>query len=413
MNNELINEQLTLKNGVVIKNRILKSAMSEQIATNHKINQAMIVLYEAWADGGAGVLITGNVMVDSKMLGAAEDIVLENEDDIDMLRLWAQTGRKNGAKIIMQLNHPGRQSPSFLTKFPVAPSAIPIKGEVASFFNPPRELSEDEIYEIINRFAYSAKIAKKAGFDGVQIHAAHGYLISQFLSPLSNIRSDKWGGSIENRMRFLTEIYTKIREATSKEFIVCVKLNSADFQKGGFSEDECIAVSQRLSELGVDFLEISGGTYEKPTMLEGAQESAKESTLKREAYFLDFARKLRKNVDIILAITGGFRSSQAMRDALNSGELDIVGAAKPFCIEPDFANKILNDKDYKISIDEPSFCIKSLQKKLKSVMIMAWYMRHMKNIGSGLKPDLKLGTFSVMFGEIFQNGLRSLRKIRA
>ena len=214
-------------------------------------------------------------------------------------------------------------------------------------------------------------------------------------------------------MRFLTEIYTKIRQATGKEFIVCVKLNSADFQKGGFSEDECVTVSQRLSELGVDFLEISGGTYEKPTMLEGAQELAKESTLKREAYFLDFARKLRKNVDITLAITGGFRSSQAMRDALNSAELDIVGAAKPFCIESDFANKILNDKDYKISIDEPSFCIKSLQKKLKSVMIMAWYMRHMKNIGNGLKPDLKLGAFRVILGEILQNGLRSLRKIRA
>ena len=191
-----------------------------------------------------------------------------------MLKKWAKAGTQNDTLLIMQINHAGKQSPAVVNKTPLAPSAVPLVG-MDGFINPPRELSADEINGLIQQFVQTAKIAEQAGFSGVQIHAAHGYLISQFLSPHHNRRQDQWGGSLENRMRFLLETYTAIRAAVGKDFLVGVKLNSADFQKGGFDESESVQVVQKLSEMGIDFIEVSGGNYESPQML-----AAKDSTRK-------------------------------------------------------------------------------------------------------------------------------------
>ncbi|MCG6162174.1 hypothetical protein [Leptospira bandrabouensis] len=201
---------------------------------------------------------------------------------MDSFKRWADAGKSGGSKIWMQINHPGRQVFSVISETPVAPSAVKvhIPGRMfAKVFGTPRALTEDEIKKIIDRFIQAAVIAEKAGFDGVEVHAAHGYLINQFLSPLTNLREDQWGGSLENRARILLEIVNGIRASTRKEFGVGVKLNSADFQGGGFAEENAIQVIEMLNQCNLDLLEISGGNYQSPAMQGGES----NGTSKREA----------------------------------------------------------------------------------------------------------------------------------
>ena len=237
---------------------------------------------------------------------------LSDERDLALLRQWAEIGKKHGMVQLIQLSHPGRQCPKGLNKETVAPSAVPFSPMLATTFGTPRELREDEILDIIQRFANAAKICEKAGFEGVQLHGAHGYLISQFLSPLTNKRQDKWGGSVENRMRFLLEAYTAVRAATSDNFIISVKLNSADFQRGGISEEDVVAVFKAIDAAGIDLIEVSGGTYEAPAMAGVKEDRRKASTIAREAYFLDFAAMIRQEVSCRLMVTGGFRTAAGM-----------------------------------------------------------------------------------------------------
>ena len=262
-----LSEPLTLPNGSMIKNRFFKSAMSEALGTkDHNASPNLVTLYNTWADGGTGLVVTGNVMIDRGALGESGNVVIEDERDLEMLTRWAKAGTKNSTHLWMQLNHPGKQSPRTLSKKPVAPSAIPLSGNLKKFFNEPRALAGDEIRELIIQFGNAAKIAQKAGFTGVQIHGAHGYLISQFLSPYHNRRSDEWDGSLENRMKFLMEVYHEIRKQTGEDFPIGIKLNSADFQRGGFTEEESLEVIRSLAEAGIDLIEISGGNYENPMM---------------------------------------------------------------------------------------------------------------------------------------------------
>ena len=235
-------EVATIRN-IPFKNRIIKGAMSEALA-NHagQPNQLHLGLYEAWAKGGLGCAITGNVMVDFRAKNEPGVVVIESERDLAELKKWAEVGKQHGMVQLIQLSHPGRQCPKGLNKETVAPSAVPFSPMLATTFGTPRELREDEIQEIIQRFAKAAQVCEQAGFEGIQLHGAHGYLISQFLSPLTNKRQDQWGGSIENRMRFLLEIYQAVRAVTSAQFIISVKLNSADFQRGGITEEEVIYV---------------------------------------------------------------------------------------------------------------------------------------------------------------------------
>ena len=395
-------QSFTFPNGKIAKNRFFKSAMEEQLAKHNQPTNELVRLYDTWAKGGTGVLVTGNVMVADNGKGSINDVVLSDERSLDTLKAWAKAGTQNDTLLIMQINHAGKQSPKVINPVPVAPSAVALKG-MDGFINPPRALADNEIETIIQQFIQTAKIAEQAGFSGVQIHGAHGYLVSQFLSPHHNQRTDKWGGSLENRMRFLVEIYQGIRAVVRPEFLVGLKLNSADFQKGGFDETDSIQVVQKMSELGIDFIEISGGNYESPEML-----TAKASTQKREAFFIDYAEKARKVSQVPLIITGGFRSEQAMNDALNSGHLDFIGIARPLALMPDLPSQIKNGTYQIITTERIKTGFAPVDKKLGAVLEMDWYMYQMALIGRGKQPNPKLSPWKVLLKTLWENGKAGL-----
>ncbi|GJC30369.1 NADH oxidase [Acinetobacter sp. KAM398] len=386
----------------MFKNRIIKGAMSEALANDAgQPNQAHLKLYEAWAKGGLGCAITGNVMVDFRAKNEPGVVVVETERDLEKLKAWANVGKRHGMIQLVQLSHPGRQCPKGLNKETVAPSAVPFSPALAMSFGTPRELREDEILDIIQRFATSAAICEKAGFEGVQLHGAHGYLISQFLSPLTNKRQDQWGGNIENRMRFLMQTYQAVRAATSDNFIVSVKLNSADFQRGGITEEEVITVFKAMDEVGIDMIEISGGTYEAPAMAGVKAEKRKASTVAREAYFLDFAEKIRQEVNCHLMVTGGFRTAAGMNAALDSGACDFVGIARPFAVEPDLGNRLVAGQDVRYAVEKIKTGIPMIDKM--AIMEIIWYAAQFKEIAKGNRPNPKLSPLKVFLNYVKGN----------
>ena len=399
-------QPFTFPNGKTAKNRFFKSAMEEQLAKHNQPSAPLVRLYDTWAKGGAGVLVTGNVMVAETGKGSINDVVLTDERSLPLLKQWAQAGTQNNTLLIMQINHAGKQSPRLLSPVPVAPSAVPLQG-MEGFINPPRALSEAEIETLIGQFVRTAQLAEQAGFSGVQIHGAHGYLVSQFLSPHHNRRTDRWGGSLENRMRFLVEIYQGIRAAVRPDFLLGLKINSADFQKGGFDENDSIQVVQKMSELGIDFIEISGGNYENPEML-----TAKESTKKREAFFLDYAEKARAVSQVPLIITGGFRSQTAMQAALQSGQLDFIGIARPFALLPDLPQRMESGHYQTVTTGRIQTGFAPLDKKAGAMLEMEWYMAQMRRIGSGKQPDAHLSPLKVFLNMLWTNGKASLRTVR-
>lgn len=397
-----ISTPLTLQ-GFTLKNRLIKGAMSEALATADGIVTAPLLrLYDTWGQGGLGCSITGNVMIDQRAKNEPGVVVIEDERDLPALKAWAAIGKKYNMVQIVQLSHPGKQCPRGLNKETVAPSAIGFAPEMAAVFGTPRELTEAEIFDLIRRFGESARICKKAGFEGVQIHGAHGYLVSEFLSPKHNQRTDQWGGSLENRMRFVLEAFKEIRKQTGEDFIVGVKLNSADFQKGGFTEDESIAVVKALDALGVDFIEISGGTYEAPAMT-----GVKQSTRAREAYFLDFAEKVRGEVKTALMVTGGFRTRSGMDTALQSGACDLIGIARPLAVETDAPNNLVAGADVKYAVKPIKTGIKPFDNM--GVMEIIWYAAQFKTIGAGKTPDPNLSPLKV-FAHYLKGNVKAMLK---
>ncbi len=330
-------EKLVLPNGSHIPNRIAKAAMEENMADlNHAPSEELMRLYQAWADGGVGLIITGNVMVDRRAMTGPGGVVLEDEKYLDTFKRWAQIGGSKGAQVLLQINHPGRQMQANLGQETWAPSAVALDlGKMSDRFNTPIEMTQDMINEVIQRFANTARLGEKAGFTGVEIHAAHGYLLSQFLSPLSNKRQDQWGGSLENRARILIEIVKAVRAVVSDRFTVAVKLNSADFQRGGFSAEDAQQVVMMLNELAVDLVELSGGSYEAPAM---QGQSRDGRTLAREAYFLEFAQEIRKVAKMPVMVTGGIRRKQVAEQVIESG-VDMVGIATALAIDPNLPNE--------------------------------------------------------------------------
>jgi 2,4-dienoyl-CoA reductase-like NADH-dependent reductase (Old Yellow Enzyme family) len=373
---------LAVPHGRPLKNRIVKSAMSERLGTAQGApSEALVQLYRTWAAGGTGLLITGNVMVDRTALGEEGNVVIEDARHLSALSAWARAASEHGAQVWMQLNHPGRQSPRHLSPKPVAPSAIGVAGAGPAFAEP-RALTEPEILSIVERFATAAEVADRAGFHGVQVHGAHGYLVSQFLSPLVNQRSDRWGGSLANRVRFLLAIVEQIRARTSPDFAVGVKLNSADFQRGGFSKGDSKMVVALLEQAGIDMLEISGGTYEATAMWDGAG----ESTRRREAYFLDYAEEVRASTQLPLLVTGGFRTAAGIQEALLTEAVDLIGLARPLAVEPDLSNRLLDGTAQRAIPLELRTGIKNLD----SVVVGAWYGAQLRRLGRGLaaKPGM-------------------------
>ena len=408
-----INETLDLPCGVQIKNRICKGAMTEGLAdSQNRATFKHVNLYDKWSSGGAGILLTGNVQVDHRYLERPGNVVIEGpqtNEQISRLIAYSDAGTKNNTHLWMQISHAGRQTPASVAETPVGPSEVQLQMPGAQF-GKPRSLSHEEILDIIQKFSYCASIAKDTGFTGVQIHGAHGYLISEFLSPDINQRADDWGGNLEKRAKFLLEIVKSVRKSVGDAFPVSLKLNSADFQKGGFVHEDAIQVASWLNDEGLDLLEISGGTYEQPHLVgidmglnPERAEVRRESTIAREAYFLDYAKDIRNVFKGPLMVTGGFRSTQGMNNALQQDACDVIGIARPFCIDPDIANKLLNE-----SISETPTLEKTMQigpgwlglnspfsviKGVNGWGQQAFWCLNLIRMGEGLNPDLNLGVF--------------------
>jgi 2,4-dienoyl-CoA reductase-like NADH-dependent reductase (Old Yellow Enzyme family) len=417
---ELINKSFTLPCGQVIKNRICKAAMTERIAKgNNLAHQGHANLYDRWADGNIGISLTGNVQVDRRNLEGPANVAIDKnnyKEQFDALKAWSKAGTKNNTQLWMQISHAGRQTPGEINSSPLAPSDIGLKIPGKNF-GTPTPMSEENILDVIDRFVFTAKIARDTGFTGVQFHSAHGYLLSEFLSPDINNRTDAWGGSIENRTRIHLEIIKRCRQEVGEDFPISVKLNSADFQKGGFSPDESIKVAQMLENAGVDIIEISGGTYEQPKLI-GVEasinakrsEKRKESTIAREAYFLEYAQDIRKAVSIPLMVTGGFRTREGINDALQSNVCQIVGIGRPLCADPYCIKKMISgeletlpsfEKTLSLgpSILSPSSPF-TLIKVINAFASMAWFYQQIKNMAKGLMPNQEQKLFNAFRADL-------------
>lgn len=378
-------QPFTLPNGVVLPNRLVKSAMAENMAgTGQLPDEKIFHLYQRFAQGGVGLMITGNVMVDDNGVSTAGDVVLMADTPLAPFKQWAKTAQQQGGKIIMQINHPGRQAMAGLGKHTYAPSAIGVNlGKYNAYFVQPQAMNEQEIQQTIQRFAETAKRAEQAGFDGVQIHAAHGYLISQFLSPLANQRQDKWGGDITNRARFLLEIVDAVRAVVSPQFIVAIKLNSADFQRGGFSQQDAQQVIAALNHKAIDFVELSGGNYESPSLL--GEKSQDNSTLAREAYFLEFAKDMQKTTQMPLMTTGGIRRQAVAEQVLKAG-MALVGMATALALNPNLPQQWQQGN----AIDGARIEIDWQDKMLRSTAIMMIVQRQLLRLATGKPAGKKL-----------------------
>ena len=380
MSSPALFDPLSLPCGAVLPNRLAKAAMEENMAeTNQLPGKALLNLYRQWAQGGTGLLITGNVMIDGSAMTGPGGVVLEQGSDLGPFRDWAQAGKSHSGQLWMQINHPGRQTYAKLGGKRLAPSPVALEmGKHSALFGLPKAMDESDIAEVIRRFATSAKLAEQAGFDGVQIHAAHGYLLSQFLSPLSNQRDDRWGGSVENRARLLVEVIQAVRAAVQPGFAVAVKLNSADFQRGGFDDADALAVVHMLNQLPVDLLELSGGSYESPAM---QGRTADGRTLAREAYFLEFAAKLATVAQMPLMTTGGIRRRAVAEQVLAQG-VAMVGMGTALAIEPNLPAQWQAGQQ---SVPElPP--VEWKDKVMSAVATMALIRRQLQRLGRNRRP---------------------------
>ncbi|MBK6636902.1 MAG: NADH:flavin oxidoreductase/NADH oxidase family protein [Rhodocyclaceae bacterium] len=416
---DILGLSLTLPNGARLTNRLVKAAMTEGLADPAGVpTNDLVHLYSVWAKSGCGVLVTGNVQVDRWHLERPGNVIIDRAPDARMrerLSAWASAAKSQGSAVWMQISHAGRQTQVTVNPHPKAPSAIAL-GLPGKQFGVPVALTEPEIHDVIRRFRVAAGAAQEAGFDGVQIHAAHGYLISQFLNPRANQRADAWGGSLENRARLLMAVVKEIREHTGAKFTVTVKLNSADFQKGGFSFEESRQVVQWLQEAGVDLIEVSGGNYEQPRMMdiEGIEKpdvaGLPASTAAREAYFADFAAQLRSEVKVPLMVTGGFRTARAMVAAVADDGIAMIGLGRPLCFDVDSVRQLLAGQRDTLDRWErqlrlgPGWLGPSspliLIKVLNGFGATYWYYQQFRRIGSGQHPDAGLSVLFALISEL-------------
>lgn len=382
-NSSLLFDPVTLPGGQTLKNRIAKAAMEEALAEPGQVpGRGSQVLYRRWAEGGAGLLITGNVMVAPDALTGPGGLVLEAATPRAPYQAWAAAAHAGGARIWMQINHPGRQVFAALGNPGYAPSEVALQmGRHGKLFAPVRALTLHEIRAIVQRFADTARAAHEAGFDGVQVHAAHGYLLSQFLSPNVNRRTDDYGGPIAHRARLLVEVVRAVKAAVPPGFAVAVKLNSADFQRGGFSEDDARAVVEMLNHEAIDLLEISGGSYESPAM---QGRTADGRTLAREAYFLEFAQGLAAVARMPLMTTGGIRRRAVAEQVLASG-MTLVGLGTALAYEPDLPRRWAQAE----SVARP-VAVNWKSKALGSAATMATVRRQLHRIAAGRRPSSRV-----------------------
>ena len=408
MTENLLFTPITLPNGTTIKNRFFKSAMSEGMGTREfQPKKNIATLYKRWAEGGTGLIITGNIMVDPKGTAEPGNIVFDKNSNMEILKNWAKQGQQHGAKVMVQLNHPGKQVPKTIAKETVAPSAVPLGNGLNKLFSTPRALTTSEVEELVQKFVTSAKVAKEVGFSGVQIHAAHGYLISQFLSPHDNIRTDKYGGSLENRMRFLKEIYLGMREELGRDFPIGIKINSTDFKEDGLTEEDSLKTIIELANLGLDFVEISGGTYERPAMMGATSKST------NQVFFAEYSKKLKQKIEIPVVVTGGIRSINAMNTLLNDNTTDFIGIARPLTIDPNIPNKIKQGTYTIVETTRVSTGVKKLDKIFGSLLGIVYYQVLMQNIAKGKEPKATKNAWLSLIQAVYNQGLAVLFPQRA
>lgn len=399
-------DPLELRCGIVVRNRLAKAAMSDQLGDlTGAPTSRHARLYGRWALGGAGLVISGNVMVDRRSIGEPRDVVIEDARDHEALRRWATAARRERTIALVQLNHPGRQALAGSSSRVVAPSSIKL---ATRGFATPRALKHDEIVELVQRYGRAARVVVEAGFDGVEVQAAHGYLVSQFLSPLANQREDAWGGDATRRRAFLIEVVRAVRAALGPDKVLAVKLNSADFQRGGFEEQESLQVVRSLDAEGVDLLEVSGGTFEAPAM-SGAFRAP--STLAREAYFLTFAERVRTVApELALMVTGGFRSGRAMDAAVTSGATDFVGLARPLALRPELPRELLQRPEATRSDASPRT---TGIKRVDDLADLWWSQHQLRRLGAGKEPDATYGPRRAVVTAIVRDGINTVRRRHA
>lgn len=336
-------------------NRFLKAAMTERLSSwdpkdlskRGTPSKELINVYKRWGEGGLGLILTGNIMIEYDQLEAAGNPIIPQDvgfsgERFEAFKELATQAKKHGSLIVGQVSHPGRQVTNTIQPDPISASDIQLEGDIMGMrFNKPHAASLDEITHIIAGFTHAAEFLHKAGYDGIELHAAHGYLLAQFLSQTTNQRTDRYGGSLSNRSRLILDIAQSIRTKipASTGFILGIKLNSVEFQSGGFSAAECRDLCASLEHDGrFDFVELSGGTYQSL-----AFSHQRDSTRKREAFFLEFADTIVPAlVRTRTYVTGGFRTVAGMVAALDT--VDGVGLARPVCQEPELARDLLEGR---------------------------------------------------------------------
>ncbi|KAI0886457.1 uncharacterized protein GGS22DRAFT_160869 [Annulohypoxylon maeteangense] len=337
--------------GRTATNRFLKASMTERLSTwdakdlpkRGVPTKELINVYKRWGEGGFGVILTGNTMFEYDHLEAAGNPIIPRDAPFSGERFQgfadiASQAKAHGSLVVCQLSHPGRQVTADIQEHPISASDVHLDQVIMGMrFTKPRAMDKKDIQDVIDGFAHAAEYCYKAGFDGIELHGAHGYLLAQYLSPTTNKRTDEYGGSLLNRSRLIFEVADEIRKRVNDEkFIVGIKVNSVEFQESGFSTDDCKSLCAALEERNFDFVELSGGTYQ-----DLAFAHRRESTKKREAFFLEFAEKI---VPLLtktkVYVTGGFRSADAMVNALQT--VDGIGLARPASNEFDLPKKILD-----------------------------------------------------------------------
>ncbi|PTU31436.1 NADH:flavin oxidoreductase/NADH oxidase family protein [Stenotrophobium rhamnosiphilum] len=430
----VLTQPFNLPCGATLPNRLCKAAMTEGLADEHlRPTERLNTLYRRWAEGGAGLLLTGNVLIDHRVLERPGNVAIDpatpDAEMMKRIKAWTQAGTSNNNHMWMQISHAGRQSPRYVTGTPMGPSAVQL--DLLGNYAKPRALTEAEILDYIQRYAGVAATAREGGFTGVQIHSAHGYLLSSFLSPITNVRTDSWGGTLENRARMLIETVRATRKAVGADFPIGIKLNSDDFRKGGFNHEDCLQVVQWLNAEGVDLLEISGGTYEQPRLLgfdgkadSKAAEPQRESTKKREAYFLDYAVAIRKIAKMPMMVTGGFRTRAGMEAAISAGECDVIGLGRPLCTHADVPKQLLSgaineapafEKNLRLgpgklfSGTSPIFLFKIIH----VLGLQGWYYQQIAHMADGGREPLQRGVFTAFVAYLWDEYTTAFRMHRA
>ncbi len=392
---------LRLPGGITLPNRLVKAAMEEQLAgRGGHPDDRLVTLYRTWDRGGVGMMLTGHVMVDRSAVAQPADIVLDAGSDLAPFRAWAAAAETSS--FWMQLNHPGRVVRRDTGSRALAPSAVPVNvGSLSRLFPTPAPMTASDIRDAVERFAVTAALAERAGFAGVEIHAAHGYLLAQFLSPLVNKRTDQWGGSLHNRARMLLDVVTAVRARVSPGFGIAVKLNSADFQRGGFDLEDAHHVIEWLSG-SADFVELSGGSIES---LATAGHPADERTLEREAYFLELAGELVENASVPLMLTGGIRRARIAESVLARG-FSLVGVATALAQQPDAPLRWLAGEDGEVAAPRSALPTKSL----RAAAVQAGITARLHDLGRG-RPGRTLAPAVALMVDQHRRS-RALRRYR-